>query len=63
MPTPHHVWSRLESRYSTTAVYAVAGHGLKTWLKAALDFGAELPRHREFQSSGKHALARYGPYT
>ena len=42
---------------------AVAGHGLKTLLKAALDFGAESPRPREFQSSGKHALARYGPHT
>ena len=62
MPTPHHVWTRLVN-LDTTAVYAVAGHGLKTRLKAALDFGAESPRPREFQSSGKHALARYGPHT
>ena len=53
----------LDSNLDTTAVYAVAGYGLKTRLKAALDFGAESPRPREFQSSGKHALARYGPHT
>eukprot|EP00966_Prymnesium_polylepis_P278544 6435575-Prymnesium_polylepis.1 len=62
MPTPHHVWTRLVN-LDTTAVYAVAGHGLKTRPKAALDFGAESPRPREFKSSGKHALARYGPHT
>eukprot|EP00966_Prymnesium_polylepis_P181409 4201750-Prymnesium_polylepis.1 len=41
----------LDSNLDTTAVYAVASHGLKTRLKAALDFGAESPRSREYASS------------
>eukprot|EP00966_Prymnesium_polylepis_P023719 546214-Prymnesium_polylepis.1 len=56
---PRHTMCGLDSNLDTIAVYAVAGHGLKIRLKAALDFGAESPRPREFQSSGKHAPARY----
>eukprot|EP00966_Prymnesium_polylepis_P174416 4035748-Prymnesium_polylepis.1 len=62
-PCLRHTMCGLDSNLDATAVYAVAGHGLKTQLKAALGFGAESSRPREFQSSGKHALARYGPHT
>eukprot|EP00966_Prymnesium_polylepis_P023537 541891-Prymnesium_polylepis.2 len=50
-PCIRHIMRGLDSNLDITAVYAVARHRLKTTLKATLDFGADSPRPREFQSS------------